>query len=216
MPLFFTDPSTFVVFEGLDATGKTTQLERLKQLQSGEFYDESLGRAAPLFDQDVLFTHQPSGGGALGEQIYKLTEEYEIASPWTRQFLHLASHSEHYQTLLLPHLRKPAPVIMDRFWWSTVAYGFFGGGLHERMGFNHFMQLASAPAWGVYPDIIFMFLEPWTEDRHNTVGVIDGYNFLAETAECVLVPKLTVEDTTRFILETLARRGLLDGWTPGT
>src|SRR5437868_1252792 len=104
-------PGSLVVLEGLDKTGKTTQRKELA--------------AAPWDPPTPLVTHMPSGLAELTEAIYQATEHHEIASPLARQLLHLACHAENLPALA--EARQERGVILDRWWWSTVAYGWFGG-----------------------------------------------------------------------------------------
>lgn len=157
-----------IVFEGLDATGKTTQ----SQLLAGQ-----LGR------RDVqpmpLFEHQPSGGGKVGDVIYALTENSPDMHPLTRQLLHLASHTEHFKMTLGPALKQRS-VVLDRCWWSTVAYGYFGGGLQEHINWVDFIRMAQMPEMGRLPDIVFLFNKPYQRDPNNTNAVEQGYAALCD------------------------------------
>jgi thymidylate kinase len=69
-------PGSLVVFEGLDRSGKSTQIERMSRLDW-----EAPGPS---------FTHMPSGMTELTKSIYSLTEHQRIRSPLARQLLHLA------------------------------------------------------------------------------------------------------------------------------
>ena len=194
-------PGTFVVFEGLDATGKTTQMDRIRNAAAGQFGHRLFTNPEPLF------THQPSGGDTLGQAIYQLTEEHDINDPWCRQFLHLASHANHYTNLVLPELNYRA-VFMDRCWWSTFAYGYCGGGIIERddLGPEEFLRIARIPAQGRMPSVVFLFMHPHKEDRHNTQQVVAGYEILAQTEvlyPVIQVPQLGIEETTAYIFSAL-------------
>lgn len=186
-------PGTFVVLEGIDQAGKSTQAERLQ-------------RVLP----DSLFTHQPSGGNVVGEVIYALTEAHEM-HPVTRQLLHLASHAEHYERTIIPRL-SDGSVVMDRCWWSTIAYGYFSGNLQYAVpDYEFFERLAKLPTQGMEPDVVFVFMRAWRKDRHNTTALIAGYNSLIERYPDVVetVPADTVEATTQFIIKRLQDRELL-------
>ena len=184
---------TFVVLEGLDATGKSTQLDRLGRCIS-----------------NLLTTHQPSGATSVGRAIYDLTENTPIASPLARQFLHLASHAEHYRTELRPALGQRA-VLMDRSWWSTIAYGWYGTDLSESIDLDTFLKVAQLPAGGLLPNVVFVFLDPWTADPHNSAAVRNGYEELSGlfSDRAVRVPPAPPDDVTTFILNELERRGLV-------
>ena len=195
-------PSTFVVFEGLDATGKTTQMDRIRNAASGQFGHRLFTHPHPLF------THQPSGNDRLGDAIYRLTEDYTINNPWCRQFLHLASHANHYENQILPTLRSGQSLFMDRCWWSTFAYGYCGGGIidSEEMRPDEFIKIARIPTQGQMPSVVFLFMHPHKEDAHNTPQVRAGYEVLAQaemTYPVVHVPLLGIEETTAYIFKAL-------------
>src|SRR4051794_7388128 len=110
-------PGALVVLEGLDRTGKSTQMSALRELR---------------WDYPVpIFTHMPSGLTDLTQAIYRLTEAKRIASPLARQLLHLACHAENLGPLDLE--RREHAVVLDRWWWSTMAYGWYAGQL-DRLG----------------------------------------------------------------------------------
>jgi hypothetical protein len=68
------------VFEGLDRSGKSTQIKRLS----------ALGWAMP----GPEFIHMPTGMTDLTRNIYALTENSQISSPLARQLLHMACPAE--------------------------------------------------------------------------------------------------------------------------
>ncbi len=152
-----------IVFEGLDAAGKTTQ---------AEFF---------MGGSDVLVSHQPSGAPGIGKQIYQLTEGTIELNPTARQFLHLACHAQHWQDELLPALASGKSVLLDRFWWSTVAYGYFDGEVaNGRMTPQEFMDMVQLTMPSrLKPSIVFYFNSPYAEDRHNTERLVRGYEWLA-------------------------------------
>lgn len=195
-------PGLFVALEGLDATGKSTQLRKFEQAAHNG-----------MFDHEIVLTHQPSGGNAVGNAVYAVTENGDIASPLARQFLHLASHAEHYTRTIIPALDSGVPVVLDRFWWSTFAYGYYAGGLKESISFDQFYNIATLPAQGKYPDVVFLFLDPYQEDPHNTVSLLRGYEELADGGDfdpgtVVRVPQGDPESTFLFITMALCDLGL--------
>lgn len=185
-------PGVLVALEGLDQSGKSTQAGRLARRLSGG-----------------LFTHQPSGGGALGRAVYEFTERNEIVSPMARQFLHLASQAEHYETQILPALATGA-VVLDRCWWSTVAYGWFGSPLREHMTLDDFLALSQIPSRGRLPDLVLVFASPWKPDAHNSAAVREGYERLTDLypREALKVPVAPPDEVTDWILAVLTSRGL--------
>jgi thymidylate kinase len=101
--------------------------------------------------------------------------------------------------------------VMDRSWWSTIAYGYFGSGLRFAMDYPLYEAMCLLPTQGVMPKVVFVFKSPWAGDHHNNSEVLAGYHSLIERFHdmAVVVPKDTVEKVTQFIVAELARRNLL-------
>ena len=105
----------FIVFEGLDGSGKTTQAERLKQ------YMEAKGRT-------VLFTHEPTEDSEAGKRIRRVLQHKEaFPTPEEFQLLYVEDRKSHTRDVILPALEKGIDVIGDRYFLSTVAFGTIGG-----------------------------------------------------------------------------------------
>jgi dTMP kinase len=212
LPLKIND-NAWIVFEGLDATGKSTQLERIERDCVAPV---SSSIDPPLFDIQPYFTHQPSGADAVGNDIYGLTERHSgDLDPLARQFLHLACHAQHYPDIFAK-LEEGRPVFQDRWWWSTVAYGWFNN--RERFQHSHgldlptFMSMAAAPTLGRQPDLLFLFVSPWEQDRHNTASVREGYQFLWDTTSIpvVRIVPATQAETSAQIFKAMFEHELLE------
>jgi dTMP kinase len=114
-------PARFITFEGGEAVGKSTQIERL---------------AAKLRERgdEVLVTREP-GGTPLGEQIRHLLKhapEGQGMNPKTELLLFLASRAELVRKVIGPALDRGVWVLCDRFHDSTTVYQGAGRGLpHE-------------------------------------------------------------------------------------
>jgi dTMP kinase len=114
--------SRFITFEGGEAVGKSTQIERLAT-RLKERGDE------------VLVTREP-GGTPLGEQIRHLLKhapEGHGMSPKTELLLFLASRAELVRKVVGPALDRGAWVLCDRFHDSTTVYQGAGRGLPEEI-----------------------------------------------------------------------------------
>jgi dTMP kinase len=112
----------FITFEGGEAVGKSTQIERLAT-RLKERGDE------------VLVTREP-GGTPLGEQIRHLLKhapEGHGMSPKTELLLFLASRAELVRKVVGPALDRGAWVLCDRFHDSTTVYQGAGRGLPEEI-----------------------------------------------------------------------------------
>jgi dTMP kinase len=109
----------FIVFEGVECSGKTTHMANL--------YSWLVGRSA---DRPVLSTRQP-GGTALGVAIRRLLLEEEDCPLHDRAELMLygADRAQHMEEVIKPHLNAGGLVLCDRYTDSTIAYQGYGRGL---------------------------------------------------------------------------------------
>jgi dTMP kinase len=108
----------FITFEGIDGSGKSIQLERLRQALSDE------GR-------DVHVTREP-GGSPLGRHIRPILVDLkkgEGLSDRTELLLYLADRAQHVHEVIAPVLARGGTVLCDRFLDSTMAYQGYGRGL---------------------------------------------------------------------------------------
>lgn len=100
----------FITFEGLDGTGKSTQMRKLAAVlrQAGH---------------QVIETREP-GGTATGEKIRKVLLDSGTAglSPLAEMALMFASRAQHIAEVIEPGLAAGAIVLCDRFTDSTEAY----------------------------------------------------------------------------------------------
>lgn len=196
-------PGEVVILEGLDKAGKSTQIDALKEA---------------LDPGTVLFAHMPSGFTEFTQRVYEVLESEtgEPASGLAQQLAHLSCHAENMPALVKAIESKT--VVLDRWWWSTLAYGWFGGsvrdsGLSEET-FNELIQ----SIWGrIVPSVIFVFLTPHQADENNASGVEAGYRVLmnSDPDRTVLIPSLTAGETHRFIVDELRRRDLIAVDRPG-
>lgn len=74
--------------------------------------------------------HLPLGRSRLTEGIYRLTEQTPISPPLARQLLHLACHAENIDAI--SEARNRGGAILDRWWWLTVAYGWYDARMAEQ------------------------------------------------------------------------------------
>lgn len=110
----------FLNFEGVDGSGKSSQLDLL--------YDhlKALGK-------DVVLTREP-GGTPYAEEIRNLILKKDVVEkvlPMTEVLLFNASRYQHYKTLIEPAIERGAIVLCDRFLPSTIAYQGVKGGISK-------------------------------------------------------------------------------------
>ena len=136
----------FITFEGLDGSGKTTQMGRLQQ------YLEGTGRA-------VTALRQP-GGTALGDQIRRLLldSKSEAAlghiAPLSELALMFADRAQAIHEVIRPALERGDVVLCDRFTDSSEAYQGSGRGL----GPERVLEVHAAICDGLQPDLTVLLL----------------------------------------------------------
>ena len=107
----------FIVFEGLDGAGKTTQIELLMG---------ALRERNP----DLVDLREP-GGTDVGEAARRIMFDDPPLpmQPLTWAFLMNAARAELVASVIKPALDRGVTVIADRYWYSTLAYQSAGDGL---------------------------------------------------------------------------------------
>ncbi|MDD5758313.1 MAG: dTMP kinase [Desulfobulbaceae bacterium] len=97
-----------IVLEGIDGTGKSTQIALLAEVlrQDG---------------LEVVVTREPTEG-VYGQQIRRLYQNRESVSRHEELALFLADRREHVEKVIAPALEQGKVVISDRYYFSTAAY----------------------------------------------------------------------------------------------
>lgn len=109
-------PGKFIVFEGLDGSGSTTQASELRDFLNKAPSKFVLGR--PL----VHLTKEPTNNIIGGLIRGQLTSDWKT-QPECLQLLFAADRSHHLEKEIIPLLSDGVTVITDRYFLSTVAYG---------------------------------------------------------------------------------------------
>jgi len=132
----------FLTFEGLDGSGKTTQLRRLVT------WLEARG-------EHPVVTRQP-GGTQTGDRIRALLldSKTESLSPHTELGLMFADRAQAIAEVIAPALTRGEIVLCDRFTDSTEAYQ--GGG--RELGSEVVLALHQAMCGGLHPDLTILLL----------------------------------------------------------
>ena len=130
----------FITFEGLDGSGKTTQVELLREALERE------GR-------EVVTTREP-GGTPLGEEIRRLLLHSSDVSPWAEAALFAAARAELVSAVIRPALTRGADVLCDRYVDSSIAYQ----GIARNLGTDRVLDLNRAAVDGVLPERTFVLL----------------------------------------------------------
>jgi dTMP kinase len=122
----------FIVLEGIDGSGKTTQAARI-----GEWVSGLLGR------ERVLVTQEP-GGWPGGDALRRLALGGSLSSAWGEFFLFMADRCEHVSGVIMPALEKGMCVICDRYTPSTLAYQVLSNPLIERGAADYMTGIGEA------------------------------------------------------------------------
>jgi dTMP kinase len=130
----------FITVEGLDGTGKSTQLRKL-------------GAALRLAGHKVVETREP-GGTATGEKIRRvlLDSATENLSPLAEMALMFASRAQHIAEVIQPALDHGQIVLCDRFTDSTEAYQGSG----RKLGSEVVLELHRALCGDLQPDLTIL------------------------------------------------------------
>jgi dTMP kinase len=128
----------FVVFEGPEGSGKTTQIRLLRE-------------ALQAAGRDVLCTREP-GGTPIGEQIREILHAVDNVSmlPITEALLYSAARAQHVGEVIRPALEHGGFVVSDRYAYSTLAYQGDGHGLDRAM----LQQMTQWATGGLVPDLV--------------------------------------------------------------
>ena len=131
---------TFITFEGIDGSGKTTQLRLLAQFLRAQ-------------GCELLVTREPGGtpvGLSLRDALLDIRGEVD---PLTELLVFAADRAQHVRKVIRPAIEKGAVLISDRYADATRAYQGAGRGFSREL-INEIIQLATE---GLVPDLTVLF-----------------------------------------------------------
>ncbi|HZN13306.1 MAG TPA: dTMP kinase [Acidimicrobiales bacterium] len=130
-----TDRGRFIVFEGGEGCGKSTQAARLA---------EAIG---------ALLTREP-GGTRVGERVRELLLDPDLIGLDARAeaLLMAAARAEHVAAVIAPALARGEDVVSDRYTPSSLAYQGYGRGLDV----DKVRDLSSWATGGLDPDLVIL------------------------------------------------------------
>ena len=200
----------FIVLDGIDGCGKSTQIRHLAQwLPVSGLMPSTAG---------LICTREP-GGTPLGQSIRDLllhTEADQVPSVTAELLLYAADRAQHVDTVIRPALLRGDWVLSDRFAGSTLAYQGYGRGLDHQL----ITRLESIATTGLVPDLTACLMVPVEvslqrrhgekEDRIEAEGraflhrVADGFAVLAEQRHwCQLDAQQSVPQLSQALEQTL-------------
>ncbi len=143
--------AVLITFEGVEGSGKTTQMMRLER------WLRQQGRK-------VEHTREPDGT-RLGVEVPRLFERPGVQpKPLVEVFLFMAARQQHVTEKIRPWLDRGRVVLCDRYADATVAYQGYGRGVDPDL----IRELNARATSGVMPDLTLLFdLDPAAGLRRN-------------------------------------------------
>ena len=177
----------FVAFEGVEGSGKGTQIRLAKEWLESQ-------------DVQVVVTREP-GGTPVGEELRTMLLAHDTGhiEPKTEALLFAAARAQHVATVIRPALAEGGVVICDRYIDSSVAYQGWARGLGEQ-------DVLTLNVWatqGLFPDLVLLLhLEPEAgllrsleePDRIE----MEGQDFHAKVSDAYL--RIAEEHPERFVV----------------
>lgn len=200
----------FIVFEGCEGVGKSTQIRLLKE------YLEKSG-------QEAVFTREP-GGTPFAEEVRNIILTSEMGAE-SEALLFAAARCDHIDKLILPALNAGKIVICDRYVHSSLAYQAYA----RKLGRARVENINAYAMENCMPDgVIFIDMNPlesWRRQKGKTVlndrmeresdefhsEVYRGFCELGKSDETFIniVPDVDKALTSQKIIRALIERGLI-------
>jgi dTMP kinase len=142
----------FITFEGVEGSGKTTQMRRLE-------------RALRRRGHRVERTREPDGT-ALGAVVRRVFERPGVRpEPLVEVFLFMAARRQHVSEKIAPWLARGRVVLCDRYTDATIAYQGYGRGVDVEL----IRELNVHATGGLSPDLTLLFDLP-PEEGFRRIG----------------------------------------------
>lgn len=113
-------PGKFIVFEGLDGSGQSTQASLLRIFLFEKGYD-------------VVLTKEPTKDSDAGKKIREVLNKNTQVQPVYLQELFAQDRKEHLESVIAPSLKDGKIAISDRYFFSSFAFGTASGADLEKL-----------------------------------------------------------------------------------
>lgn len=179
----------YIAVEGIDGSGKTTQVERLAQ------YFSKKGKT-------VVVTSEPrKENSVIGKLIHEILQSKISVPSEALQYLYSADRAVNQKTVVEPALKAGNVVISHRCFWSVIPYGLFDKGLFDYNKIDTQVLFAAQGLLSMYhqfisPDLTFYLdisadvavkrlsrmkkIKEIYEKREKLEKIIVGYRWLAK------------------------------------
>tara|TARA_Y100000991_G_scaffold213400_1_gene199047 strand:+ start:193 stop:825 length:633 start_codon:yes stop_codon:yes gene_type:complete len=157
----------FIVIEGIDGCGKTTQIDLISKW---------LPNSGLMGKSSKLVTTKEPGGSLLGKRLRNLildNNKSNKPSSLAELLLYSADRAEHISKIISPALKNKDWVLSDRFADSTLAYQGYG----RNIDLEIIKNIESIVCQGEYPDLT-IFLEISAEE-----SILRRKNFIPDRIE---------------------------------
>jgi dTMP kinase len=130
----------FITFEGIEGSGKTTQLKYIQAYFKGR-------------GQECIVTREP-GGTEIGKKIRSilLDPASKNICPVSELFLYMADRAQHVKELVIPAISAGKTVLCDRFFDATIVYQGYARGLDIEL----IHRLHEVVLEGLKPDVTIL------------------------------------------------------------
>jgi len=144
----------FITFEGIDGSGKSTQIELLKKLLKEKGHP--------------VHVYREPGGTDVSEQIRSILLDSDLnINPITEVLLFSSARSQLIAEEVIPKLKKGGIIILDRFYDSTVAYQGYG---RKSLPIEQINQINRIASHHQVPDVTFYLRLTPRESAARTTG----------------------------------------------
>lgn len=174
----------YILFEGIDTCGKSTQIEMLDKVL-----------------ENTILTKEP-GGTSFGVQAREILLKDSLNSERAELLLFLADRAEHYEKVVKQNQDKL--VISDRGFLSGIGYAL----ANDDFEFNHLVELNKFALENHFPDLIILFItnmetlqERMGEKKLDGIELrgleylISVQNYMQESLEKLNIPYLLIDAT---------------------
>jgi len=156
----------YILFEGIDTCGKSTQIELLSETLRKKHLSKF--NTQKIDDYNVIVTKEP-GGTKFGIEARRILLNDSLKSKRAELFLFLADRAEHYEEIVEPN--KDKFVISDRGFLSGIGYALANGDFD----FEELMRLNRFALKNHFPDKIILFITNMhTLQERTSAKILDG------------------------------------------